>query len=349
MSNRTVKVIVADDSAFMRLLITDIISSDSRIQVVDTANDGKEALEKVSVLKPDVLILDMNMGEYDGLYAVEHIMKKFPIPILILSSMGNSDLLPIFEALRLGAVDYINKPDKGSSKIRNIGEELIQKIINVSNSNPRIQKRVKSKLIHKKEKDTENSKRKYDIIVIGASTGGPSAIEQIISLLPDSVSVPIIICQHMPSNFIQPFVNRLNNLCGLNILVGQKGMVPQPGMVIVAPGDTNMVLKHNENIGLNEIDFSDTKYSEYNNPSINAVMLSAAKCYGKKAIGVILTGMGKDGTKGLKAIKESGGYTIAQNEESCIIYGMPKIAIETNSVDKILDIREISKYLLSKI
>jgi two-component system chemotaxis response regulator CheB len=344
MSTNKINVLVVDDSAFMRLLITDIISVDQRIEVVGTAVDGKNAVESVIKLKPDVLLLDMNMGKYDGLYAVKHVMNSHPIPILILSSIGNTDLTSIFDALNLGAVDYINKPQKGNSKIRNIGDELIQKIINVSTAQPKKLNTAKPKLELK-----SSSKSTVEIIAIGASTGGPSAIEEVISSLPSTLNVPVLVCQHMPANFIEPFANRLNKLTDLNVVIGKNTMTPMPGMIIIAPGNTNMILKLNKNTNQNQIAFSKDKFDEYNNPSINAMMLSIADLYKNKAIGIILTGMGRDGTKGLLSIKNNGGYTIAQNKASSIIYGMPKFAIQNDAVDKVLDIKEISKHLVSRL
>ena len=342
--SRKINVLVADDSAFMRLLITDILSEDKEISVIGTAVDGKDAVDKVKKLDPDILLLDMNMGEYDGLYAVQHVMKDHPLPILILSALGNSNLQPIFDALKHGAVDYINKPQRGSSKVREIEQELLQKIKSIFNAKPKAnatRERPKSWGKHSFSDDSP-----YKLIAIGASTGGPSALEEVITSLPVNLNVPVIICQHMTANFIQPFVKRLNTLSPLNVVLGTKSMEPQPGMIIIAPGDGNMIVNKDKVSKKIRIDFTSEKFKEYNNPSINAMMLSVAKTYGKNAVGVILTGMGKDGVKGLKAIKDAGGYTIAQNKESSVIYGMPKVAVETNAVMKSLGIKEVSNYLV---
>jgi len=346
MSGKKIKVLIADDSGFMRLLISDILSENDAITLVGSAVDGKDAALKVKQLKPDVLVLDLNMGKYDGNYAVKRIMKENPLPILILSAVGNTDLQPIFDALQNGAVDYLNKPQRGNAKIRQIETELVNKIRSAARANPKVITTPSRKSNTYPHTFTEH--RKYEMIVIGASTGGPSAIEEIIKSLPDNLNVPVIICQHMPSNFIHPFVKRLNNLSPLNVIIGRKSMLPVPGNVIIAPGNTNMILKK-EDSGKIRIDFTDEKFEEYNNPSINAVMLSAAKAYGKKTIGVLLTGMGKDGVKGLKAIKDGGGYTIAQNKDSSVIYGMPKAAVEYDAVIKSIDIKEIGGFLVNSL
>ncbi len=346
MRSGKIKVLVVDDSAFMRLLLSDILSKSPDIDIVGTANDGKEAVEKTKSLNPNVVLLDMNMGEYDGLYAVERIMTETPRPILILSAVGNTNLQPIFEALKLGAVDYMNKPSRSSSKLRVIEGDLIGKIKDIARSSP--------KTVPVARKVDEDALRveesiHFDIACIGASTGGPAAVEEIVSHLPASTGVPIVICQHMPENFIKPFVDRLNGLSELNVLVGEKGMVPRPGQAIVAPGNSNMVLKEDKETGAKMIGFSQKVFREYNNPSINALFTSIAEIYRKKALGILLTGMGKDGANGLLAIREKGGFTIAQNQESSIIFGMPKVAIDKGAASKVLGIKEMASFLLRKL
>ncbi|MFT6883387.1 MAG: two-component system chemotaxis response regulator CheB [Marinoscillum sp.] len=338
-----IKILVVDDSAFIRLLISDLLSKDEEMEVVGTAVDGKEAVAKTLELNPDVILMDMIMGEYGGQYAVKEIMEKSPRPILILSSLGNTNLNLIFDALALGAVDYINKPKKGGSKIRQINAELLARVKKVARAKPRptniIRKGV-NQLDH-----TFDTNPNYEIIVIGASTGGPTALEKVITSLPANLNVPVVIVQHMPPNFIHSFATRLDALTALTVEVGQRGSRPRPGHVLIAPGDSNMILiKDEEGI---VVDFTKEVFKEYNNPSINAMMLSIAKCYGPKAIGVVLTGMGKDGVIGLKEIKESGGKTIAQDEATSIIYGMPKLAFDTGAADVVLSIKEIGGYLVN--
>ncbi|MEO9871843.1 chemotaxis-specific protein-glutamate methyltransferase CheB [Ekhidna sp.] len=341
--SKKLQILIVDDSAFMRLLISDLVSEDQDIEVVGTANDGLEATNKTISLQPDVVILDLNMGDYDGLYAVKSIMKERPTPILILSSVGNTDLQPVFEALKSGAVDYMNKPNRNKSKMREISKELIQKVKSVSRAKPR--KIAEPTIAKPVQLSKKNSK--YDLIAIGASTGGPTAIERVITMLPADFNIPVIICQHMPQAFIPPFVQRLNALTELNVVAATEGDQPMPGRVMFCPGHSNLIFRASKKTGV--IDFTDEKYKEYNNPSINAMMLSAAEVYKKRMVGVILTGMGKDGVEGLKAIKLAGGFTIAQDKESSVIYGMPKAAHEAGAVDITLDIKEIGKYLVKSL
>ncbi len=313
--------------------------------VVGTAVDGKDAAEQVKSLKPDILLLDMNMGEYDGLYAVKRIMGESPLPIVILSSVGNSNLQPIFDALEHGAVDYLNKPQRGSAKIRLIETELFNKIRSACRANPKVIK--PKELPVNTHVHTFDSDSQYDVIVIGASTGGPTAVEKVITTLPSNMSVPLLLVQHMPSNFIGSFVKRLNNLTPLDVIIGKRNMVPKAGQIIVAPGNSNMIIVKKN--GTCKIDFTDEVYREYNNPSINALMLSVGQHYGKRSVGVILTGMGKDGTNGMKLIHEQGGLTIAQSQKTCVIYGMPKSAVDNNAVHRSIDIDEIGGYLVNSL
>jgi two-component system chemotaxis response regulator CheB len=339
-----IKILIVDDSAFMRLLLSDLISSDPDLEIAATATNGLDAAEKVMEFTPDVVVLDMNMADYDGLYAVKKIMAEKPTPILILSSVGNTNLNPIFEALKLGAVDYMNKPDRNNFKMRDINSELISKIKAAARARPKM---IPDVVTPEKKPIKQRKASNYDIIAIGASTGGPSAIEQVITNLPSDFDIPVIICQHMPSLFIAPFVNRLNGLTDLTVVVAVKSMQPTPGTIMVCPGHSNTVLKGSgKRIS---VDFDETVYKEYNNPSINAMMKSVAEVYGGKSVGVLLTGMGKDGVEGMLSIKEKGGYTIAQDRASSVIYGMPKVAVERDAVKVSLDIKEIGDHLVNNL
>ncbi|GAB4236887.1 MAG: chemotaxis response regulator protein-glutamate methylesterase [Ekhidna sp.] len=345
--SKKLQILVVDDSAFMRLLISDLVSEDPDIEVVGTANDGLEAVNKVMALSPDVVILDLNMGDYDGLFAVKEIMQKKPTPILILSSVGNTDLQPVFEALKNGAVDYMNKPNKNKAKMREISIELVQKVKSASRAKPKPVAETKPALPKPVANTGRKRKSKYKLIAIGASTGGPTALERVITMLPHDFDIPIVICQHMPQTFIPPFVHRLNSLTGLNVVAGTKGMTPSPGTIIICPGHSNLILKRDG--GNVVVDFTEKVFKEYNNPSINAMMLSVAEVFSDKAVGVILTGMGKDGLEGMKAIHGERGFTIAQNKASSVIYGMPKAVVEAGVVKESLDIKEIGSFLAKEI
>lgn len=341
-----IKAVVADDSGLMRLIISDILNADTDIKVIATAKDGKEAVEKTSAHKPDILVLDMTMGEYDGMYAIENIMKECPTPILILSALGNSNHQAIMDALSLGAVDYINKPEYNKAKVREIETQIVEKVKLVAKQ--------ANKGIHIKTKvsDTNNHQHtfgpqlNYDSIVVGSSTGGPTALEILITNFPENLPVPVIVAQHMPSNFVPSFVERLNKLTPLHVLLARKDDDVLPGKIYIAPGSRNIKLKKSLS-GRIQFDYDHKKYKEFNHPSVNALMLSASQVYGNKTIGVILTGMGKDGSEGMRAIKEVGGYTVVQDKKTSVVYGMPRAVKEAGDANQSVSIHEMSGFLIS--
>ncbi len=215
-----INVLVVDDSAVMRLLVSDILQHSASLKVVDTASNGKEAVRKTLELSPDVVVMDMIMGQYDGLYGVTQIMKQKPTPVLLLSSLGNTDLSPIIEALHAGAFDYINKPAKNNTKIRDIEQKLIRKVILASKAD--LTKLGHTQISANTHHHTFSDNLPYDVVVVGSSTGGPSAIETVISKLPGNLAIPVLIAQHMPENFIPSFVQRLNKISPLEVVMGKK-------------------------------------------------------------------------------------------------------------------------------
>lgn len=340
-----IKVLLADDSGLMRLLVTDILKSDDEIEVIATASNGMDAVEKTRLHKPDVVLMDMNMGEYGGLYGIEKIIESNPTPIIIFSAAGNTDFPVVERGLKLGAVDYVNKPAQNNTKVKDVEQELLTKIKAAANANVGA-----TKVVTSDEKINTNShtfsELNYDVVVIGSSTGGPGAVENIIKKLPDNMAVPVLIAQHMPSNFVPSFASRLNDLSPLTITMARRDDILKPGHIYIAPGSRNMIVKRNME-GEAQIDFTSKVFKEYNYPSVDCLMLSVAETFGNRAIGVILTGMGRDGAQGMKAIKETGGYTIAQNKESCVVYGMPKEVIESNNALSVVPIGEIGGFIVS--
>ncbi|UKN01603.1 chemotaxis-specific protein-glutamate methyltransferase CheB [Paracrocinitomix mangrovi] len=330
----------------MRLIISDIINSEPGLNVVGTALDGKEAVEVVVRTKPDVVLMDMNMGEYDGLYGVKHILEKYKVPIIILSAVGNTNLEPVLEALRLGAFDYLNKPVDNKAKVRAIDHQIIEKIKTAALTNNKHFSTENATIKRNTFTHTFDSNLNYHVIVIGASTGGPTALERVITKLPENLPIPVIIAQHMPANFIPSFAKRLDGLTPLRVKIGYENEEILPGNIYLAPGDRNMIVKRNLNNKV-VIGFTQVKYPEYNNPSINALMLSANEVYKNKTIGVVLTGMGKDGANGLSAIYKSGGYTIGQDKTSSVVYGMPKEVAERGVIHKAVSIHEMAGFIVS--
>lgn len=343
MKGNGIQVLVADDSVFMRMLIKDILQEDRDIIVSAQAKDSKEALEMCKQYKPDVVLMDMNMGEYDGIYGVRKIMEECPTPIVILSAMGNTDMSPIMEALSLGAVDYLNKPVNNNSNIREVGENLIHKVKEAATVE--IKRKPNTTTTFNVNPHSFNEQLNYDVIVIGSSTGGPTAVEKVITNLPGNLAVPVVIAQHMPSNFVPSFAERLNSLTPLQVTMARKDDELLPGKVLIAPGSRNVIVRREGNRVL--IDYTHKRYKDFNFPSATGLMLSVAEVYGSKSIGVILTGMGRDGAEGLRAIYNAGGYTIAQSEETCVVFGMPRAAIEDKCVKQIVPLNEIGVFLVS--
>lgn len=330
----------------MRHLTADILKNAGGFEIVEYARDGKEAAEKCCSLRPDVVIMDMLMGEYDGIMGVKLIMEKCPTPVIILSALGSTDMEPILKALKLGAVDYHHKPDRSSKDIKENDEELVNKVKAASRVS--LNEYLKS-TVNVKENINQHSfsnNLNYDVIVIGSSTGGPTAVESVITRLPGNLNVPVVIAQHMPENFVPSFAARLDQLTPLSVSMAKKDDELIPGKVLIAPGSRNMIVKQNEQ-GKVVCDFTHKRYKEYNFPSVTGLMESVADVYGSRSIGVILTGMGKDGAEGMKQIFEKGGYTIAQSKETCVVYGMPKEAVEIGAIKTVVPLNEIGPFVVS--
>jgi two-component system chemotaxis response regulator CheB len=329
------RVLVVDDSAFMRKIITDMVNSDPQLTVVGTAFDGLDALQKVSQLRPDVVTLDVNMPRMDGLTTLKRLMKQHPLPIIMLSAATQEGAETTWTALKLGAVDYIPKPSgQISLDIERVRDALVDKIKTAA----------QAKIItHEPETRSPlriKQKVKEKIIAIGASTGGPPALEKILVQLPKNTP-PILIVQHMPSGFTNSFAKRLNRLCSFEVKEAEDGDTINQGQALIAPGGYHMTATRDGRI---QLDCGPTEHGV--RPAVDPMMRTAAAVYGSETIGVILTGMGRDGASGMKAIKRGGGRTIAQDEATCTVFGMPRMAIQEGSVDKILPLSKIPEQIL---
>lgn len=341
MSSR-IRTILIDDSAFMRKLIGDIIINDNSIELVGVAANGREGEQMALSMKPDVVITDMVMSDYDGVYVVNSLMEKQPVPIILLSSLQKTDTR-IFDALKNGAFEFIDKPtDYRSDQMQKY--KLLDLIKEASRADV-CQLKAKQTRQNNHRHSFEN--RNYEIVVIGASTGGPGAIEHIITNLPRNLEIPVVVAQHMPPRFIESFAARLNDSNTIPVKLATKGEPLKGGVVYVAPGDVNTRIDRHVATGVPIITFTQKKYREFNNPSIDCLFESVADTFGKHAIGVILTGMGKDGAMGLKSIKERGGYTVVQDEESSIVYGMPKVAHAIGAARQVVSLREMPGFIVS--
>ena len=342
-----IKVLIIEDSGLMRLILSDILNEDSQIDLLDTANDGKEGVDKTLALSPDVVVTDLVMPKYDGIYAIKQIMEKNPTPIVLLSSLENNNPI-VFDALEAGAIEFIDKPkQKVVSGLRDVNKKLINAVKSASRVNL-------STVVNKISRRNNNahsfaSQLQYEIVAIGSSTGGPGAIETILKGIPSNFPIPVVIVQHMPDRFLDSFAQRLNNHTPLNVKIASKGEILKEGYIYIAPGTSNLFIKQDYPGGPSRFEMTLKKYKEFNFPSADCLFESVAKVYGNKAIAAILTGMGKDGVNGIGTIKTNGGLTIAQDEKSSIVFGMPKSAIESGNVQRIVTLKDIPGFIVSSI
>jgi len=356
-----IKVLVVDDSAFMRVMVKDILERGG-IDVLDTARDGYEAVNKADKLMPDVITMDVDMPKVDGIAAVKEIMEKNPRPIIMLSALTTKAASETFKALRYGAIDFIPKPSS-SYDIKKIEKELIDKVIaatriEMSTLRLRSLKGVERGVVKGRWKETD----KEISIVIGGSTGGPSAFEQIIPLLPGNIPASIISVQHMPpGNFMDCMARRLDKLSEIGVKVAKNFEILKRGKVYFAPGGMHLAVSKSSifpgarrSVYTGGGDANMTLYRDGPplnavKPSVDITMKSAVSTYGKNTIGVLLTGMGSDGAVGMEEIRDCGGRTIACDEETSLIFGMPKAAIELGVVDEIVPLYDIAERIVRNV
>jgi two-component system chemotaxis response regulator CheB len=341
-----VRVLVVDDSSFMRKSLTHILESDGSVEVIGTAVDGEDAIQRVKQLHPDVVLLDIEMPVMDGLAALAHIMAECPTPVLMLSALNKRDAAIAVKSLDHGAVDFIAKPSGVISyDIDRLSSEIIAKVkaaagVNVRKFDLRLPK-------ESYQRRWPRSGTRKKMVVIGASTGGPRAVARVLSGLPRDIGVPIIVVQHMSPEFVPSFVERLQWGCSIEIAMARKGEVIGPGRALIAPGGCHIaIVKDGE---AKRIRFSRKASPHAAFPSIDCTMESAVRAYGDGVLGVLLTGIGSDGARGMKAIKEAGGSTIAEAESSCVVFGMPRAAIELGYVDEVVPLPQIAQTILRMV
>jgi len=337
-----IKVIVVDDSLFMRTLISDILNSDPEIEVVDKAKDGREAIKKISMIKPDCITLDLEMPGWDGLTTLENIMAENPTPVIILSAHSKRDADITMKCLDAGAVGFVLKPSgELSLDIKDVKRELLEEVKAASKiSTEKIRSIVKKRPKQPKCKFIAANK----IIVIGASTGGPQELETILFSLPVNFSVPIIVIQHMPSLFFtESFAEHLNKASELEVKIAENGEELEAGKVYIAPSGFETKVASDIK-GFIKLSVTENK-PDILSPSIDKTMESVAEIYKRNAVGIILSGMGHDGREGMATIKKYDGETIVQDESS-LIFGMPKAVIDAGGADKVLPIEKIIKLML---
>lgn len=335
-----VRVLVVDDSALMRMIIKDIINSQPDMEVIDTARDGIDAIKKVNNLNPDVITLDIEMPNKNGIEALKEIKNNSKSEVIMLSNLTNDGSKYTIEALRIGAFDFVQKPSGSISlDIDKVKNELTEKI-RYAFIKRKSRNDLSGSLIKVPSAKGYINNKSIEAVLIGASTGGPKVLYEIITSLPSNIGIPIFVVQHMPAGFTNAFAERMDRSSKLSVVEASDGDKIIPDRVYVAPGGYHMLIDNNAI----KLEISPPIHGV--RPAVDKLFFSAANTYGGNLLCCVLTGMGRDGAEGLKLIKSKGGYTISQDEKSSTVYGMPKAAFETGCVDMVLSYMDISKEII---
>ncbi len=341
---RNIRVLVVDDSAVVRKVFSEQLSRQRGIEVIGTAPDPYVAREKIVRLKPDVITLDIEMPRMDGITFLKKLMQHYPLPVIIVSSLTTKGSRLALEALSLGALEVISKPSAAYS-VGDMSVQLAEKIRAVYgaklapiHSRP-LERPVETRIESRALAATTNK-----IIAIGASTGGTEAVKQVLIRMPRN-SPGVVVVQHMPAQFTASFADRLNDLCAMRVKEAVNGDTVMPGQVLIAPGNYHMLLKRSG--ARYYVEVKTGPLVHYQRPAVDVLFKSVARYAGANALGIILTGMGKDGAEGLLDMKQAGSVNIAQDENSCVVFGMPKEAIALGAADYVLDIRNIADKAVS--
>jgi len=345
MSER-IRVLVVDDSALMRKLIPTILERDPSIEVVGTAMDGAFALKKIEELHPDVVTLDLEMPRLDGLEALRLIMRRAPMPVIVFSTHSKEGAYSTFKALALGAIDFVAKPrDAAAGHLDAIAVELIDKIkVAKRASGRKIRTEVAVEIKPQQKKPARATLPPSRIVAIGISTGGPNALQYVLSQIPADFSAAILIVQHMPEGFTEMFAKRLDECCALDVQEARSGDLLLAGRVLICPGNRHMMVRRMPRGDMAVL--SDGPPVNGHRPSADVLFHSVAQQFALTSVGVLMTGMGDDGAEGLGAIKAAGGMTVAQSEETCVVSGMPRAAILKGYANKIVALESLSAFLV---
>ncbi|MCC8193320.1 MAG: chemotaxis response regulator protein-glutamate methylesterase [Deltaproteobacteria bacterium] len=374
-----IRVLIVDDSAFMRKAIEIILTKDPDIKVVGHAGDGMEALDAIEKLDPDVVTMDVEMPRMDGITAVREIMARKPKPVLMISSVTTEGAETTLRALDAGAMDFISKPaSRVSLDIVQLEQEIRDKVKAVSKRRPPFRPKPRPLASPGAARPEVDPGARFgltsrpsavaalpgvktptmvvqkpagravrDLVSIGVSTGGPPAVQKVLSSLPADFPVPILIAQHMPAAFTPPFANRLNNACEITVKEAVSGEKLQPGVAYIAPGGRHIYLEAKLS-NMSVIVTDDPKEALYK-PSANVLHKSVGNALGRRALGVQLTGMGSDGLEGIRVLKERGGRALAQSDATCVVYGMPKAIVDAGLADDIVDIDDMALAIMSSL
>ncbi len=345
-----IKVLIVDDSAFMRNALANMLATDPEIKVIGAARDGVEAVDKTLELKPDLVTMDVEMPRMDGIEALRLIMDKCPVPVIMVSSLTTEGAKATLDALDYGAVDFIPKNlSELSLNIVKIKAMLIEKVKQIARKGLVKRRMDASQMpIAPRAEALSTGDRRTGIVAIGASTGGPRALQDILPRLPKDFPVPVVIAQHMPQTFTGLFAERMNNMSEIAIKEAVSGEPLKAGVVYIAPGGGHMQVVRKRGIEP-VLDIVENRDDFIYRPSVDHLMLSVAEAYPGRSLGVILTGMGADGLRGIRAMKEGGGRVFAQSEETCVVYGMPRVVVEADLADKVLSVDELAGEIMNAV
>ncbi|WP_438864956.1 protein-glutamate methylesterase/protein-glutamine glutaminase [Neptunicella sp.] len=363
------KVLVVDDSTFFRRRVKDILARDPDLEVVGDAKNGQEAIEQVIALKPDVVTMDIEMPVMDGITAVKQIMASHPVPILMFSSLTHEGAQATLDAMDAGALDFLPKRFEDIARDRQEAIDLLQQRVKAL---ARRKSRVSSFISRSTSVQTgahttasqtikpsvstlstsvrkSSSNKVYKILAVGTSTGGPAALQKLLATFPASFPYPILLVQHMPGTFTSAFAERLNRLCQINVIEAKGGESLQAGTAYLAPGGRQMILDgHGNSARIKIVDTAEDQRMPYK-PSVDLTFTSVARVYGGDVLGVILTGMGADGREGCKALKSRGARIWSQDENSCVVYGMPQAVAAAGLSDAVYSIDEFAQHIIAEM
>ncbi len=357
-----IKILIADDSIFMRKLLSDLFEEQPDFKVVGVAHNGKDAVEKTAQLSPDLLTMDVNMPVMDGLEALAIIMKEHPLPVVMISSMTKTGAEATLRALELGAVDFISKVSGTVSSIADIQNEILEKCRAAAAANWRISAKGKSIPVEVEEppvpkvrpaelmsspfSKTVPGTGQQRLVAIGTSTGGPRALQQVITQLPADLPCGVVVVQHMPPGFTKSLSERLDSLSKVRVKEAEDNDLIEPGHVYIAPGNYHMQVKNQS--GLLRISLNQEPPLASHRPSVDVLFDSVASV-GRRLTAVIMTGMGSDGARGMQKIKSAGGYVIAEDESTSVVYGMPKAVVDLGIADKVLPLPYIAGAIVNAV
>ena len=337
---RSIRLAIVDDALFIREGLKRLLSGQANITVVGTAASGEELLENLDAWRPDVVTLDLNMPGMGGLATLEKLMTSHPLPVIVLSTHSGAGAPMTVEALARGAVDFIDKEAYSLVDFEALRAVLVEKISGVAGRSRTLNADAARPRLHR---DAKLPLDAFDILVIGASTGGPRAVESVLRALGDDVPCPVAVVQHMPPGFTRAFAERLDRALPLTVREAVEGDVLEAGAVYVAPGGRHMAL-HGQDGGA-RVALPEPTGTPLHTPSVDELFASAGRAFGERVLAVLLTGMGKDGAAGMDALRKGGAHTIAQSEETCVVFGMPRAAIEHGAAAEILPLASIGPRL----